>query len=143
MPLGLEEPAVIRVGCYVGSQGGGERLAEQHVTIFTALALVHPDLAGFDINFGDSDVAEFTDSHCCEEQEPEHQGVLDILGTIDDLIEPPELLGGQNTGQTTPLLLGSEVADLTHLLYDIPPVLIIQTHLSDQASDPGDEFSLA
>ena len=68
-------------------------------TCLSSLCLVDPDLAGFDINFGDSDVAEFTDSHRRVEEQPEHQGVLDILGTIDDLIEPPELLGGQNTGR--------------------------------------------
>ena len=99
----------MRVGSDVRSQGGGEGLAEQHVPVFRAFALVDPDLAGFEINFGNSDVAEFTDSHRREEQEPQHKSVLDILGTIDDLIEPPELVGGQDTGQPTPLLLGSEV----------------------------------
>src|SRR5271157_4266994 len=141
--LGLEEPAVLRVGTDVRPQGCGEGLAEQHVPVFRAFALVDPDLAGFDINFGNSDVAEFTDPHRCEEQEPQHKGVLHILGTVHDLIEPPELLSGQHTGQPTPLLLGSQVTDLALLLCDIPPVLIIHTLLSDQAGDPGDELSLA
>ena len=101
VPLGLEEPPVVGVSSDVGSQGGGEGLAEEDVTVLAAFALVDPDLAGFDINFGNSDVAEFTDPDRREEQEPEHQGVLDVLGTIDDLIEPAELLGGQDTGQTT------------------------------------------
>ena len=143
MPLGLEEPAVMRVGSDMRSQGGGEGLAKEHVPVFRAFALVDPDLAGFDINFGDSDVAEFTYPHRREEQEPEHQSVLDILGTVYDLIEPPELLGGQHTWQTTPLLLGFEFTDLADLLCNVPPGIIVQTLLSDQVGDPGDEFSLA
>src|SRR5271166_6984193 len=133
----------MRVGCYVGSQGGGEGLAKEHVPVFRAFALVDPDLAGSDINFGDSDVAEFTDSHRRVEEQPEHQGVLDILGTVYDLIEPPELLGGQNTGQTTPLLLGSEVTDLADLLCDVPPGIVVQPFLLDQSGDLGDETSFA
>src|SRR5271157_525412 len=101
----------MRMGSDVRSQGGCEGLAKEHVPVFTALALVYPDLAGFDINFGDSDVAEFTDSHCCEEQEPEHQSMLNVLGTVYDLIEAAELVSGQHTGQPPPFLLGSEVTD--------------------------------
>ena len=55
MPLGLEEPAVVRVGGDVRSQGRGEGLAEEDVAILGALALVDPDLAGFEINVGDSE----------------------------------------------------------------------------------------
>jgi hypothetical protein len=94
MPLGLEEPAVMRVGSDVRSQGSGEGLAKEHVPVFRAFALVDPDLAGFDINFGDSDVAEFTYPHRRVEEQPEHQGVLNVLGTIHDLIEPAEFVGG-------------------------------------------------
>src|SRR5271166_2767364 len=106
MPLGLEEPAVMRVGCDVCSQSRSEGLAKEHVPVFRAFALVDPDLTGFDINFGDSDVAEFTYPHRREEQEPQHKSVLDILGTVYDLIKPPELLSGQDTGQTTPFFPG-------------------------------------
>ena len=53
MPLGLEEPSVVRVGSDVRSQGGGEALAEQDVAILAAFALVDPDLAGFEVNIGD------------------------------------------------------------------------------------------
>ena len=35
---GLEQPAVLGVGGDVGSQGGGERLAEQDVPILAALS---------------------------------------------------------------------------------------------------------
>ncbi len=49
-------------------------------------ALCGQRVTGFDINFGDSDVAEFTNSHGGVEEQPEHQGVLHVLGTIDDLI---------------------------------------------------------
>ena len=127
----------MRVGGDMRSQGGGEGLAKEHVAVLRAFALVDPDLAGFEINFGDSDVAEFTDSHRREEQEPQHQSVLHVLGTIHDLIEPPELVGGQDTGQPTPLLLGSEVTDLADLLCNVPPAIIVQTLLSDQAGRSG------
>ena len=53
MPLSLEEPSVVRVGCDVGSQGRGEALAEEDVAVLRALALVDSDLAGFEINIGD------------------------------------------------------------------------------------------
>src|SRR5208337_2718869 len=129
----------MRVGSDVRSQGGGEGLPKEHVPVFRAFALVDPDLAGFDINFGDSDVAEFTYPHRREEQEPEHQSMLNVLGTVYDLIEPPELVGGQHTWQPTPLLLGSQVTDLAHLLCNVPPVLIVQTLLLDQSGDLGDE----
>src|SRR5271157_1174199 len=128
----------MRMGSDVRSQGGCEGLAKEHVPVFRAFALVDPDLAGFDINFGDSDVAEFTDSHCCEEQEPEHQSMLNVLGTVYDLIEPPELLGGQHTWQTTPLLLGSEVADLAHLLCNVPPGIVVEPFLSHYPGYLGD-----
>ena len=58
------------------------------------------------------------------------KSVLHVLGTIDDLIEPPELVGGQDTGQPTPLLLGSEVTDLADLLCNVPPGIIVQTLLA-------------
>ena len=60
---------LLRVGGDVRPQGGGEGLAEEDVAVLAALALVHPDLAGFEINFGDSEVAEFTDPH--RETEPD------------------------------------------------------------------------
>src|SRR5208283_3532172 len=124
VPPGLEEPAVMRVGSHMRSQGGRKALAEEDVPVFRALALVDPDLAGFEINFGDSDVAEFTYFHRREEQEPQHKSVLDILGMVHDLIEPPELLGGQHTWQTTPLLLGFEFTEPPHLLGYVPPGII-------------------
>ena len=95
------------------------------------------------INIGDSDVAEFTDPHSREEQEPQHQGVLHDLGMVHDLIEPPELLSGQDTRQTTPLLLGSQVTDLPHPFGYVPPPFVIQPLLLDQSGDLGDELSLA
>ena len=52
--------------------------------------------------------------------------MLHVLGTVHDLIEPPELLGGQDTWQTTSLLLGSQFTDLPDPLVDIPPGLIVQ-----------------
>src|SRR5271165_1653106 len=132
----------MRVGSDVRSQGGGEGLAEQYVPVFRALALVHPDLAGFDINFGDSDVAEFTYPHRREEQEPQHKSVLDILGTVHDLIEPPELLSGQDTWQTTPLLLGFEFTDLADLLSNVPPGIIVQPFLPHDPGYLGDDSRL-
>ena len=107
-----------------------------------ALALVDPDLAGFEVNVGDPMLQSSLTLTAVKNKQPQHQGVLDILGSIDDLIEPAELLGGQDTGQPTPLLLGSKFADLPHPLGDVPPALIVQPLLPDQAGDLGDELSL-
>ena len=68
--LGLEDPSIVRVGCDVGSQRRGEALAEQDVAILAALAQVDPDLAGFEVNIGDSEVAEFADPHRRVEEQP-------------------------------------------------------------------------
>ena len=141
--LGLEQPPIVRVGGDVGSQGGGEGLTKQHVAILGALALVDPDLTGFDINFGNSDVAEFTYPHRREEQEPEHQGVLNFLSTIHDLIEPAELVSGQDTGSFATLLLGSQVTEPSapSCLYTASPSYS-EPLLLDQSGDLGDELSL-
>ena len=72
MPLSLEDPAIVRMGCDVGSQRRGEAFPEQHVSVFATLTLVHPDLAGFEINIGDSEVAQFADPHGREEEQPQH-----------------------------------------------------------------------
>jgi hypothetical protein len=105
------------------SQGGGEPFAEQHEAVFAPFAQVHTDLAWFVIYIGDSEVVEFTDSHGGVEEQPDHQGVLNVLGTIHDLKEPPELVGGQDTGQLTPLLGRSKVTNLPDPLGDVSPPL--------------------
>ncbi len=68
--LSLEDPTVMRVSCDVRSQRRGEAFAEQDVAILRAFSQIDPDLAGFKINIGDSEVAEFRDSDSRVEQEP-------------------------------------------------------------------------
>ena len=130
--LSLEDPAVIRVGGDVRPKGSGEAFPEEDVSILASFSQIHSDLAGFEINIGDSEVAEFTHPHSREEEQPQHQSVLDILGTVHDLIKAAELVGGQNTRKTTTFLRRSKLADLPHPLCDVSPALIIEPLLPDQ-----------
>ena len=68
--------------------------------------------------------------------------MLHVLGPIHDLIEPAELLGGQDTGQPPPLLGGSKLAVLPHPLGDVPPSLVVQPLLPHEPGDPGDQRAL-
>lgn len=120
-PFRLEEPTVAGVGGDVRPDRCGEALAEQHVAILAALSLVHPDLAGVQVNIGHLDVAEFGDSDGRVEQEPQHQGMLNILGPIHDQVEAAELVRVQNLGQSSPVLGGTKFADLPDSLGDVAP----------------------
>src|ERR1700728_847147 len=127
MPLRLKDPSIVRVGCDMGSERRGEGLAKQDVSVFAALAVMSSDLAGFEINIGDSEVAKFTDPDAGIEEQPQHQRMLDILGTVHDLVEASELVGSQDTGKTTPLFRRSKVTDLTDPLCDVAPSVVIES----------------
>lgn len=43
---------------------------------------------------GDLDVAEFADPNAGIEEQPQHQTVLNVIGSINDLVEPPEVVLG-------------------------------------------------
>jgi hypothetical protein len=57
VPLCLEDPPIVRMSAHMRPKGSGEAFPKEDVAILRALAQVHPDLAGFDINIGDSEVA--------------------------------------------------------------------------------------
>jgi hypothetical protein len=92
--LRLEEPAVLGVGGDVRSQRSGEGLAEKDEAVLAAFAEIDADLARFEIHVSDKHVAEFADPDARVEEQPQHQGVLHVLGTIHNLIEAAELLTG-------------------------------------------------
>ena len=69
--------------------------------------------------------------------------MLNVVGTIHDLIEPPELFRGQNTGQSPTLLRRSKLANRPDSLGDISPAVVIQPLFPDQSGDLGDELSFA
>ena len=73
------------------------------------------------------------------EQQPQHQGVLHVLGLVHGLVELAELVGGQDAGQPLGLGGGAQVALLPNPAADVPPVVVGQPRLPHQPGDPGDE----
>lgn len=72
IPLRLEVPTIMGVGCDVRSQCRGKVLAEQNVSVLAALALVDPNFAGFEVHLGDHYAAEFGDPHTRVKEQPQH-----------------------------------------------------------------------
>ena len=72
--------------------------------------------------------------------QPQHEGVLHVVGLIHDLIESPEVVGGQDAGQLLRLLCRAKLALLSNSFGDIPPVVIVEPVLADDLGDLGDDF---
>jgi len=94
VPPRLEEPAVVRVGRDMGSQGRGEGLAEENVAVLAAFALIDKDFAVLQVDFGHFNPAQLAHPDPGIEDQPEHEGMLNIFGSIHDLIEPAKLISG-------------------------------------------------
>ena len=85
---------------------------------------------------------QLADPNARVEQEPQHQGVLDVLRLVHRLVELAELVGGQDAGEFLRLGGGMQVAFLPNPAGDIPPVVVGQAFLADEAGDPGDDLPL-
>jgi hypothetical protein len=123
----------------VGPQCRGEGLAEQDVPVLAALPLFDPNLAVLQINIGDHHVAQLRDPDHRVEEQPQHQGVLNILGPIHDAVEAAELIGVEDTRQPLRSLAGPQVARLPHLLRHVPPAIVVETFPPHDPSDLGDD----
>ena len=77
------------------------------------------------------------------EQQPQHQGVLHVLGGIHDLVERPELVGGQDAGELHGLGGRMQVALLANPAGDIPPVLVGQPGFADESCQFGDQTGIS
>ena len=119
-----------------------EGLAEQDVAIFSTFALLDPDLVILQVDLDHLDAAKFADSNACEEQQSQHQGVLNIVRLIDDLVEATELVGIQNTREAAALLGWLEVANLADMLRDVSPAVVVQADLANHSGHLGDQSSL-
>ena len=115
----------------MGAKSRGEGLAEEDVPVLRPLALVDENLAVFQVHVGDLDAAQFRDPDAGVEQQPQHQGVLHVLGGVHSLVECPELVGGQDAGQLLRLGSRAKVALLANPAGDIPPVVVGQPCLAD------------
>ena len=93
---------------------------------------------------GDLDVAQFRDPNARVEEEPQHQGVLHVLGGIHCLVELAELVGGKDAaGEFLRFGGGSKVAQPPDMAADIPPVVVVSRFPPDEASNPGDDLPLS
>ena len=63
---------------------------------------------------------------------------LNVFGPIYNLVETPELVGGQ-VGELLRLGGWAEVAFLPHPAADVPPVVVSKSRLPHQPGDPGHE----
>jgi len=143
IPLGLEQPAIPWMGGNVGAEGRGEGLAEQNKPVLAALPLVDPDLAVLQVHVGDFDVAEFRHPDGGVEHQPQHQGVLHIVGLIHHAVESPEAVGGQNARQLLCSLRRLQVALLPDPPRNLSPVVVGQALAPDEAGNLGDDLGLA
>src|SRR6516225_2158118 len=84
---GLEEIAILGMGCEVGAQGRGEGLPEQDDPILGTLPLVDPNAAAVQVNVRDFNLAKLRDAHASIEQQPEHKRMLRVGGSVYFLIE--------------------------------------------------------
>src|SRR5687768_12290869 len=120
----------------------GEGLAEQDVAILAALPLIDSDLAVLQVHIGNLHVAQLADPESSEEQQPKHQSVLHIVGTIHDLIAAPKLVSVQHVWQFPTLLRRSKLANLPDLLGDIAPAVVVEPGLTNDPGDLGDDPAL-
>jgi hypothetical protein len=128
------------MGCHVGAEGRGKRLTEQNVAVLIPLAPVDPDLTRLQVHVGHGDVTKLADPDRREEQEPQHQSVLHVVGAVHHFVETAEVVGVQHTGQAAPPLHWSQVTLLAHLLGDVAPAIIVHARPSHNSSDLGDNF---
>jgi hypothetical protein len=94
----------------MGAPGRGECLAEQNIAILAALALVDEDFAVFQVNFGNFHPAQLGDPDPGVEDQPEYRGVLDIFGPIQNLVEMPKFVSGQNPRELRGFFIGPKFA---------------------------------
>jgi hypothetical protein len=131
------------MGGDVGSVGRGKRLAEQHEPVLATLALVDPDFAVLQIYVGHFDVAQFGHPDGGIEHQPQHQGVLNVVGLIHHPVESPETVGGQNARQLLRSLRWLQLALLPDPPRNVSPVVVGQALAPNEAGNLGDDFGLA
>ena len=124
----------------VSAESQGEGLPEEDGPIFSALPLIDTNTTRLKVNVCDLGVAEFRCPHAREEEQAEHQRVLDIVAPIQDLKESSEVFACKDLGESSPLLGGSQVAFPSDSLADVPPARVVQARLSDDPSDPSNDF---
>ncbi len=110
VPSGLQEPAILGMGCDMGSQGSGEGLGEQDIAMLAALALVDENLAVLQVNLGNLNPAQLRNLDPGVEHQPQHDCVLNVFGPIHNLVEMPEFIGSQNAGELRGLFVWPKLA---------------------------------
>jgi hypothetical protein len=98
------------MGSNVRPKGRGECLAEQDIPILRPLALVDENLAILKVDLGNLDPAQLRNPDAGVEDQPQHDGVLDIFGPIYNLVETAELVGVQHAGELDWFLVGPKFA---------------------------------
>ena len=136
----LEQPAIVGMSGDMGSQGRGEGFAEENVTVLVPLPAIDPNLVILKVDVADLDAAQFTDSHGSLEQQPQHQGVLHVIGPVYEFVEAAEVIGVQDAWEPPPLLGRSKGAFLPHLFGDVSPSLVVQPRPANDSSDLGHNF---
>ena len=141
--LGLEQVAVLRVGLEVAAEHQAEALGEQDVAVLAALALVDEDLALLSVHVLDADADQLADAHGREEEQLEHDLVLEVATLLDDPEEALEVGLGQELGKLA-LLLGLAQAELPpRLLADVEEVGVAEPLLAGDADDLGDDVLIS
>lgn len=140
--LGLEEPSIFRMRSNVSAKCSGEGLAEQNISILAPLSLTHEDFADLKIHIIDLDIAEFTHPHSREKEKAQHQRVLNVIGSIHDLVKVEKLIGSHYTWKFLLSLFRCQIAHLSYSLRDVPPLLVIQTRLANDSSQLRDDSVL-
>jgi len=73
--------------------GRGKCLSKQNEAILRSLALLNPDLAVFQVNVRNFNVAKFTNSHRRIKKQPQHQRMLNVICLIYNFIKSPKVIG--------------------------------------------------
>src|SRR3954454_22162616 len=137
--LGLEQVAVLRVGLEMAPEHQAKALGEEDVAILAPLALVDEDLTLLRVHVLDADADQFADAHGGEEEQLEHDLVLEIAALLDDAEEALEVGLRQQLGQLA-FRLGLAQAELPpRLLADVDEVGVAESLLAGDADDLGDD----
>ena len=139
-PLRLEQMHLLRVGRKVCPEDQAEGLWKQNVAVLAPFALVDEDLALGEIKVGHLNVHQLTDPNRCEEQQLEHDFMLDAAFLAHGLEEASEFLGRQQVGQPLFAFWFTELQLLAGQPADGAEFVIAQVLLPGQSDELRDHF---